>query len=204
MARDRSEQALAWPLVSDRRGCRDSDAQGWVPKIFLRSGLERIFGCPLTVEGHRRTLSGPSPDLSPARAFQECRWFTTHRRCYLPRWHSGMGRQAGSSRVCPAPGLTAPPARVDAPTSRSVGVGTSSRAVQSRPCAGPIFQACQHASGAVQRLGSRFGSSHRGVAMTIDLPLRMKDDRPGLTMTVHRPCSEYSSRRRWTQVHERE
>jgi hypothetical protein len=65
------------------------------------------------VEGHRRTLSRPSPDLSPARAFQERRWFTTHRRCYLPRWHSGMGRQAGSSRVCPAPGLTAPPARVD-------------------------------------------------------------------------------------------
>jgi len=51
MARDRSGQALAWPLVSDRRGCRGSDAQGWVPKIFLRSGLERIFGCPLTVEG---------------------------------------------------------------------------------------------------------------------------------------------------------
>ena len=65
------------------------------------------------MEGHRRTLSRPSPDLSPARAFQERRWFTTHRRCYLPRWHSGMGRQAGSSRVCPAPGLTAPPARVD-------------------------------------------------------------------------------------------
>jgi hypothetical protein len=27
-----------------------------------------IFGVPLTVEGHPRTLSGPSPDLSPGRS----------------------------------------------------------------------------------------------------------------------------------------
>ncbi len=66
-------------------------------------------------------------------------------------------------------------------------------------CWADIFQACQHASGAVQRLGSRFGSSHRGVAMTIDLPLlRMKDDRPGQAMLVYLACSEPGSRRWWT------
>jgi hypothetical protein len=31
--------------------------------------FERIFGCPLTVEGHPRTLSGPSPDPSFTTAF---------------------------------------------------------------------------------------------------------------------------------------
>jgi hypothetical protein len=57
----------AWPLVSDRRGCRGSDAQGVGPEdAFCEAVLERIFGCPLTVEGHPRTLSGPSPDPNPA------------------------------------------------------------------------------------------------------------------------------------------
>ena len=66
MACVRSGQAPAWPLVSDRRGCRGSDAQGVGPEdAFCEAVLERIFGCPLTVEGHPRTLSGPSPDLSP-------------------------------------------------------------------------------------------------------------------------------------------
>jgi hypothetical protein len=32
MARVRSGQAPAWPLVSDRRGCRGSDAQGVGPE----------------------------------------------------------------------------------------------------------------------------------------------------------------------------
>jgi len=58
----------AWPLVSDRRGCRGlRRSRGGSRRCFLRSGFERIFGCPLTVEGHPRTLSGPSPDRSPAR-----------------------------------------------------------------------------------------------------------------------------------------
>ena len=34
MTRVRSGQAPAWPLVSDRRGCRGSDAQGRVLKII--------------------------------------------------------------------------------------------------------------------------------------------------------------------------
>ena len=53
MARGRSGQAPAWPLASDRRGCRGSDAQGVGPKdAFCEAVLERILGCPLMVEGH--------------------------------------------------------------------------------------------------------------------------------------------------------
>ena len=39
----------------------------FAPGAFCGAVFERILGCPLTVEGHPRTLSGPSPDLSPAR-----------------------------------------------------------------------------------------------------------------------------------------
>ena len=46
MARVRSGQALAWPLVSGRRGCRGSDAQGRVPKMISAKRFEMIFGCP--------------------------------------------------------------------------------------------------------------------------------------------------------------
>jgi hypothetical protein len=44
-------------------------------------------------------------------------------------------------------------------TFRSVGVGTSSRTVRHRSWAGPIFQGCPRASGAVQRLGDSVGNS---------------------------------------------
>jgi hypothetical protein len=46
MARVRSGQATAWPLVPDRRGCRGSAAQGWVQKMLSAKRFERIFGCP--------------------------------------------------------------------------------------------------------------------------------------------------------------
>ena len=46
MARVRSGQARAWPLVSGRRECRGSDAQGRVLKIISVKRLEMIFGCP--------------------------------------------------------------------------------------------------------------------------------------------------------------
>ena len=71
MARVRSGQAPAWPLVSGR-------------SVRSGSGVKREFACPLTgalplelvalrsqsrlrLEGRTRTLSGPSPDLSPTR-----------------------------------------------------------------------------------------------------------------------------------------
>jgi hypothetical protein len=71
MARVRSGQAPAWPLVSDR-------------SVRRGSRVKRDIACTLTVafppvlvalraqsrlrlEGRTRTLSGPSPDLSPAR-----------------------------------------------------------------------------------------------------------------------------------------
>src|SRR5262249_13102990 len=42
--------------------------KGRVPKMLSAKRFERIFGCPLTVEGDPRTLSGPSPapSLTPA------------------------------------------------------------------------------------------------------------------------------------------
>jgi hypothetical protein len=72
MARVRSGQAPAWPLVSDR-------------SVRRGSGVKRDFACTFTahvspvlvaprsqsrlrLEGRTRTLSGPSPDLSSATA----------------------------------------------------------------------------------------------------------------------------------------
>jgi hypothetical protein len=55
MARVRSGQAAAWPLVSDRRGYRGSAV-----KSGRRSFPKGNAKAPLTVEGHPRTLSGPS------------------------------------------------------------------------------------------------------------------------------------------------
>ena len=69
-----SGQAAAWPLSSDR-------------SVRRGSGVKRDFACPFTrhfppvlvalqaqsclrLEGRARTLSGPSTDLSPARAFR--------------------------------------------------------------------------------------------------------------------------------------
>ena len=59
------------PLVSDRRGCRGSDAQGVGPEDAFAKRFERIFGCLLTVEGHPRTLSGPSQDPGFTTALHE-------------------------------------------------------------------------------------------------------------------------------------
>ena len=71
MARARSGQAPAWPLVSGRSVRRGSGVKrdfactfsGYLPPalIALRSQSR------LRLEGRARTLSGPSPDLSPAR-----------------------------------------------------------------------------------------------------------------------------------------
>jgi hypothetical protein len=45
MARVRSRQAAAWPLISDR-GVQRLRRSRVGPEDFLRSGLERLFGCP--------------------------------------------------------------------------------------------------------------------------------------------------------------
>jgi len=66
MARLRSGQARAWPLVPDRRGCRGSGAQGHL-KIVSATAVRNDLQVPLTVEGRPRTLSGPSPDLCEGR-----------------------------------------------------------------------------------------------------------------------------------------
>jgi hypothetical protein len=71
MARVRSGQAAAWPLVSDRSVRRGSGVKrdfactftGPLPAVLV---VLRSQSC-LMLEGRARTLSGPSPDLSPAR-----------------------------------------------------------------------------------------------------------------------------------------
>ena len=72
-------------------------------------------------------------------------------------------------------------------TFRSVGVGTSSRTVRHRSWAGPIFQSCPRASGAVQRLGTGWLQSRRNGA----------DPRPSAFQAGHIPscygsCERYA------------
>jgi hypothetical protein len=72
MARVRSGQAVAWPLVSDRSARRGSRVKRDFACTVTRHLLPvrvvlRSQSC-LRLEGRARTLSGPSPDLSPARA----------------------------------------------------------------------------------------------------------------------------------------
>src|SRR5205823_274390 len=65
--RVRSGQARPGPWSLAGGGAEAPPLKGRVPKMLSAERFERIFGCPLTVEGHPRTLSGPSPDLSTAR-----------------------------------------------------------------------------------------------------------------------------------------
>jgi hypothetical protein len=71
MARVRSGQAPAWPLSSDRSARRGSGVKHDFACTFTRHSPPvlvalRSQSC-LRLEGRARTLSGPSPDLSPAR-----------------------------------------------------------------------------------------------------------------------------------------
>ena len=70
MARVRSGQAPAWPLVSDRSVRRGSGVKRdfactftrrFSPVLVVRRSQSRLM-----LEGRARTLSGPSPDLSQA------------------------------------------------------------------------------------------------------------------------------------------
>jgi hypothetical protein len=61
MARVRLGQASAWPLVTDREA-----AQRLRRSRVAKGHFRRKRKAPLTVEGCRRTLSGPSPDPSSA------------------------------------------------------------------------------------------------------------------------------------------
>ena len=101
MARVRSGQAPAWPLVSGR-------------SVRRGSGVKRDFACTFTrhvspvlvvlrsqsrlrLEGRARTLSGPSPDLSPARILApsaRCRVVFHGSRlpgCWAGYWWCGGG-----------------------------------------------------------------------------------------------------------------
>jgi hypothetical protein len=71
MARVRSGQAPAWPLSSGRSVRRGSRVQRDFACTFTRhfSPVPVVLRSQsrLRLEGRTRTLSGPSPDLSPAR-----------------------------------------------------------------------------------------------------------------------------------------
>jgi hypothetical protein len=71
MARVRSGQAPAWPLSSDRSVRRGSgvkrDFACTITRHFLPVLVARRSRSRLRLEGRTRTLSGSSPDLSPAR-----------------------------------------------------------------------------------------------------------------------------------------
>jgi hypothetical protein len=71
MARARSGQAPAWPLSSDRSVRRGSGVKRDFACTFSRH-FSPVLVFPrsqsrLKLEGRTRTLSGPSPELSPAR-----------------------------------------------------------------------------------------------------------------------------------------
>jgi hypothetical protein len=70
MARVRSGQAPAWPLVSDRSARRGSGVKRDFACTFTRRFspvlVARRSQSRLMLEGRARTLSGPSPDLSQA------------------------------------------------------------------------------------------------------------------------------------------
>ena len=71
MARARSGQAPAWPLSSDRSARRGSRVKRDFACTFTRLASPVLVvlrsRSRLRLEGRARTLSGPSPDLSPAR-----------------------------------------------------------------------------------------------------------------------------------------
>ena len=111
MARVRSGQAPAWPLSSDR-------------SVRRGSSVKRDFACTFTghlspvlvvlrsqsrlrLEGRTRTLSGPSPDLSPTRTLAPSGLHADHAlslQAALSAWEAALNlRLAAGTRVswCP-------------------------------------------------------------------------------------------------------
>jgi hypothetical protein len=97
MARVRSGQALAWPLSaarSVRRGSRIKRdfactfTRHFPPVLVVLRAQSR-----LRLEGRARTLSGPSPDLSPARTLAPSPVASS-----WPRWSRQAGGQAVPAR----------------------------------------------------------------------------------------------------------
>ena len=99
MARARSGQAPAWPLVSDRSARRGSRVKHDFACTLTRNFpsvlvVLRSQSC-LRLEGRARILSGPSPGLSPVRAVASSS-FTSWSRWSSPCQESGSARETGS------------------------------------------------------------------------------------------------------------
>jgi hypothetical protein len=63
MACVRSGQAPAWPLCLLAGGGAEAPTSRVGPEDHFCEAVRNDLRVPLTVEGHPRTLSGPSPDL---------------------------------------------------------------------------------------------------------------------------------------------
>jgi hypothetical protein len=111
----------AWPLSSDRSVRRGSKVKRDFACTFTRHLLPvcvvlRSQSC-LRLEGRTRTLSGPSPDLSPARTLalsSRCEGLLTHRLPMGIRSHSDQFVTSGAAqsivRISPSTGQVVHPA----------------------------------------------------------------------------------------------
>ncbi len=131
MARARSGQAPAWPLVFDRSARRDSGIKYDFACTFTRHFppvlvVRRSQSC-LRLKGRARTLSGPSPDLSPARTVTPSaaapswtRWSPSNRGagvsparvpskgCRVPRRQQGGRKRGAAEPIDTGAGAAAP------------------------------------------------------------------------------------------------
>ena len=114
MARVRSGQALAWPLVPDRSVRRGSSVKHDFACTFTRHFPPALVALRsqscLMLEGRTRTLSGPSPDLSPIRASGSIRtsWGVRLTDCDVPEARHAGARGLACCRVRKRWGLDAP------------------------------------------------------------------------------------------------
>jgi hypothetical protein len=104
MARVRSGQAPAWPLVSDRSVRRGSRVKRdfactftwhFSPALVVLRSQSRLM-----LEGRTRILSGPSPDLSPASS---CTFRLHADRPISPGLHYQLGKRTDSGEVTALP-----------------------------------------------------------------------------------------------------
>lgn len=100
----------------------------------------------------------------------------------------GTGGMAPLATPRTSSGLAAPRPSGRHFGSDAVGVGTSPRTVRHRSWAGPIFQGCPPASGAVRRLGNSVGNDRGGTALISDRLLSQRTY-PQFARIVRKLCA---------------
>ena len=103
MARVRSGQASAWPLVSDRSVRRGSRVKRDIACTLTRHFPPVLVVLPsqsrLRLEGRTRTLSGPSPELSPAETLAPPAVMTPP-YARVTHSHTSLGYEHYDTRPC--------------------------------------------------------------------------------------------------------